>query len=74
MIIGKPIVLHVTENEADVIQQALFHYKGPYGKDASELNPRDLPVHNRKIQIAENICEQLRDELTRRYEESQHGE
>ena len=65
MIVGQPIVLHVSEAEADVLQMALSMFRGPYGKERSELDPRDQPNHDFKTGLAIQMCEQIRSELTR---------
>ncbi len=68
MIVGKPIVVFLNEAEADVIQAALSVWRGPYGKDRTELAQVDQPNHDRKTQLAEQMCESIRNELQRLYD------
>ena len=68
MVIGQPIVLHVNEAEANVLQMALFMFRGPYGKERSELDPADWPNHEFKTGLASQMCEQIQAEMLRRYE------
>lgn len=76
MIIGKPITIHLSENEADILQKALGDFQGPYGRafDVSSADVRDAARHNSQRVIASQMQSQIQDELIRRYEADKKDE
>lgn len=69
MIAGSPITLHLSEHEADILQHALSTWNGPYMDNQSES--LTLPEKQRageQVSEARNMCETIRAELMRRYE------
>ena len=67
---GQPIVLTLTESEADLLQHALCQYSGPYRSD-DVLNDAELARASTMIDQARVMARGLQDELMRRYYESQ---
>ena len=67
MIIGEPITLTVSEHEADIIQAALSRYDGPYAPGSALTGP-EVVRQNTMIAEAQALCQQVQDELMRRYE------
>lgn len=64
------IQLFLTEQEADIIQQALAQYEGPY-RVGDVLNDEETARSAAMVKVAESICEVIQTELTDRYIKSQ---
>lgn len=67
------IQLFLSEQEADIIQQALCRYEGPYRKDGT-LNDHETARSEAMVKVAEGIIDVIQAELHDRYIKSQHIE
>ena len=64
------ILLALTEQEADIVQNALGKWTGPYVADqTASLTEEEVQRSNGLIEVAGHLCEQIQEELLALYHE-----